>query len=78
MFISNIRTMKATLKFHLLKATFLLSNLFFFILATLVWGNSQKALGSMQLKTGIATTELNEACQEIKLEEVNQCKSNPE
>lgn len=70
--------MKASLKFHLLKATFLLTNLFFFLLASLVWGDSQKPLRSMQIKTGVATTELNEAGQNIILDEVNQCKSKPE
>ncbi len=70
--------MKATLKFNLLKAAFLLTNLFFFLLASLVWGNSQKTLRPMQLKTGIDTTELNEAGQDIIMEEVYRSKSNPE
>lgn len=70
--------MKTTLKFHLLKATFLLSNLFFILFASLAWGNSQKALEPMQLKTEIVATELNEASQDIILEQVNRSKSNPE
>jgi hypothetical protein len=63
--------MNTTNKFILLKATCLLTNLFFFLLASFVWINSQKAYGKSQLKTVIVKTEINEAIPENKQKEAH-------
>lgn len=54
--------MKTPSKFLLLKATCLLANLAFFLIASLIWVNSHKAREESQLKTSIVKSELNETC----------------